>query len=90
MPKKLKEGPFGIFQHLFCRKTPKKLKRGPFEDQFFWKKNVPQCPKNSNMGPFSLAQYCILRGKKGKTFLILFPGPTGTIWRLLKILYNFW
>ena len=26
MPKKLKGGPFGIFQHPFCRKTPKKFK----------------------------------------------------------------
>ena len=24
----------------------------------------------------------MLRGKKGKTFLVQFSGPTGTIWRL--------
>ena len=25
-----------------------------------------------------------------ETFLVQFLGPTGTIWRLLEILYNFW
>ena len=35
-------------------------------------------------GPFNLARYCMLR-KKGKTFLVQIPGPTGTTWRL-KIL----
>ena len=39
MPKKLKGGPFGIFQHPFCRKTPKKLKEGPFGEFFFEKKS---------------------------------------------------
>ena len=38
MPKKLKGGPFGIFQHPFCRKTPKKLKGGPFGKKFFFEK----------------------------------------------------
>ena len=38
MPKKLKGGPFGIFQHPFCQKTPKKLKGGPFGETFFSKK----------------------------------------------------
>ena len=36
---KLKGGPFGIFQHPFCRKTPKKLKGGPFGEFFFRKKS---------------------------------------------------
>ena len=34
MPKKLKGGPFGIFEHPFCRKTPKKMKGGPFGKKF--------------------------------------------------------
>ena len=39
MPKKLKGGPFGIFQHPFCRKTPKKLKGDPLGKKFFEKKS---------------------------------------------------
>ena len=31
--KNWKGGPFGIFQHPFCRKTAKKLKGGPFEEK---------------------------------------------------------
>ena len=38
MPKKLNGGPFGIFQHLFCRKTPKKSK-GDTLGIFFQKKS---------------------------------------------------
>ena len=30
-------------------------------------------------GHFSLALYCMIRGKIGKTFLVQFPEPTGTI-----------
>ena len=37
MPKKLKGGPFGIFQHPFCRKTPKTLKGDPLGKKIFRK-----------------------------------------------------
>ena len=40
MPKKLKRGPLGIFQHPFCRKTPKKLKGDPLGKFFFRKKSL--------------------------------------------------
>ena len=36
--KKLKGGPFGIFQHPFCRKTAKKLKGDPLRKKNFRKK----------------------------------------------------
>ena len=39
-------------------------------------------PKKTERGPSSLARNFMLRGKKGKIFLVQFPGPTGTIWRL--------
>ena len=41
MPKKLKGGPFGIFQNPFCPKISKKLKVGPFGEKkiFFEKKS---------------------------------------------------
>ena len=50
MPKKLKGGPFGIFQHPFCRKT-KKIEGGPFGEIFFRKK-VSQSRKYSKGVPF--------------------------------------
>ena len=37
--KNWKGGPFGIFQHPFCRKTPKKMKGEPFGKFFFEKKS---------------------------------------------------
>ena len=40
---------------------------------------VAQCRKIVKRGVFSLARYCMLRGKRGKAFLVQFPGPTGTI-----------
>ena len=39
VPKKLEGGPFGIFQHPFCRKISKKNEGGPFGDFFSKKKS---------------------------------------------------
>ena len=39
MPKKLKEAPFGFFQHPFCRKTPREG-RDSLGKIFFPKKNL--------------------------------------------------
>ena len=62
MPKKnWKGGPFGIFQHPFCYKTPKKIEGGTLSLGTFLKK-VAQCRKNLK-GPFGLVRYCMLRGK---------------------------
>ena len=36
--KNWKGGPFGIFQHPFCRKTSKKMQGGPFGENFFFEK----------------------------------------------------
>ena len=44
MPKKLTGGPFGIFQHPFCRKTPKKMK-DPLGKKFFGSKKSSSMPK---------------------------------------------
>ena len=60
--KNWKGGPFGIFQHPFCCKTPKNLQGGPFRGGFFLKK-VAQCRKNFKWGHFGLVRYCMLRGK---------------------------
>ena len=47
MPKKLKIGPFGIFQHPLCRKTSKN-EGGPLEGKNCRK--VTQCRKKTERG----------------------------------------
>ena len=44
--KKLKGGPFEIFQHPFCRKTAKKLKGDPLGKNFFPGKKSHNAEKN--------------------------------------------
>ena len=39
MPRKLKVGPFGTFQHDFCRQASKKLKADHLRKKFFGKKS---------------------------------------------------
>ena len=48
--KNWKGGPFGIFQHPFCRKTAEKIAGGPFGEKIFRKKKVPQCRKKLEGG----------------------------------------
>ena len=46
MPKKTERGgPFGIFQHPFCRKTAKKIEGGPFEEKKFPEKKSRSAEK---------------------------------------------
>ena len=75
-PEKVKGGTFGIFQHLFCRKTAKKIRGGPF-GKIFFRKKVSQCRKKLKGG---LARYGMLCGKTGKTFLVQFARPNSAIW----------
>ena len=78
MPKKLKGGPFGIFQHPSVAKH-QKIEGGPFWEKTFSKK-VSQWRKKLKGGPFSLSRYCMLRGKRGKTFLVQFARPNDAFW----------
>ena len=79
MPKKTERGgPFGIFQHPFCRKTSKNA-GGTLWGKKNSKKNVLQCRKKLKGGPFGVARYGMLRGKTGKTFLVQFARPNGAI-----------
>ena len=81
MPKKLKGGPFGIFQHPFCCKTTKELKGGLFEKKI--PKKYRDATKKLKGGTlWSRPVLYVMR----ETFLVQFLGPTGTIWSLLKIL----
>ena len=70
-----------------------RAKRGPFKTSIvskhrqiegetlwdFFGNKILTMPKKLKGDPFSLAQYCMLRGKRGKTFLILFARPNGSI-----------
>ena len=71
--KKLKRGPFGIFPLPFCRKTPRKIEKKS--------RNAEKTLKEGG------TLWCrpVLQVMR-ETFLVQFLGPTGTIWRLLKIL----
>ena len=60
--KKLKGGPFGIFQHPICRKTSKKC-RGTLWGKIFFSKKSLAVPKKMKGGAFGLARYGMLRGK---------------------------
>ena len=71
-------GNFGFFQHLCCRKTSKKLKGGRFGREKIYKELT--MPKKTERGPFSLSRYCMLRGKRRKTFLVQFARPNDSIW----------
>ena len=81
MKKTDREDPLGFFNIHSVAKLQKKLKGGPFGGKKLKSRTVP---KKSKGGPFGLVRYyCMLRGKP---FLVQFLGPTGTTWRLLKIL----
>ena len=67
MPKKLNGEPFGIFQHPFCRKTPEKIE-GDLLGKICFPKRLLTMPKKLKGGLFSLARYCMLRGKAKNPF----------------------
>ena len=50
MLNKIEGGPFGIFQHPFCRKSPKKLKLGNFEEKNVSENKVLLCRKKTEKG----------------------------------------
>ena len=62
-------GPFGIFQHPFCRKTAKKFKGGPFGENFFPQKKVSQCRKKIERGDTLVSPGMVCyAGKQEKPF----------------------
>ena len=60
--KKLKGGPFGIFQHPFCRKTSKTMQGEPFGEKFFSKKKSRSAKKNERGEP--LVWYVTRKNRK--------------------------
>ena len=55
-----------------------KLKGRPFGGHFYFEKSLTMSKKLKG-GPFSLARYCMLRGKLGKPFLVQFARRNGSI-----------
>ena len=54
-----------------------KIEGVPFAE-IFYEKSLTM-PKKLKGGPFSLTQYCMLRWKTGKTFLVQFARPNGSV-----------
>ena len=82
MPKNTeREDPLGFF-NIHSVAKQKKMKGDPFVGIFF-KKKSRTVPKKSKGG--TLWSRLVLFVTR-ETFLVQFLGPTGTIWRLLKIL----
>ena len=71
MPKKLEGGPFGIFQHPFCRKTLKKIEGGLFVEKFISRK-VARCRKKLKDPLVSPGVVCYAE----KLFLVQFSEAT--------------
>ena len=67
MPKKLKGGPFGIFQHPFCRKTAKKFKGRPFGEKISPKKSH-NAEKTESGDPLVSPGMICYAGKQEKPF----------------------
>ena len=61
-----------LWRKIFAKKVTKKFRNKVLEN-FSRKKREKQCRKNWKWGPFSLARYCMLRGKQEKTFWFSSP-----------------
>ena len=70
-----KRGDLFEIVNIHSAKYQKKVK-GTLREKF--SKQASQCRKLKE-GPFGLARYCMSRGKKGKTFLVTFLMPNGSI-----------
>ena len=58
---------------------------------FFRKQMSHKAEKSERGDPLVSPRYCMLRRKKGKRFLVQFPGPTGTISNFVALLVElFW
>ena len=75
MPKKVKGNPLG-FSTFILSQNSKKIKGDPLVGKI--SKKVAQCRKKLKRDLKSRPVLYETR-KKGKTFLVQFPGPTGTI-----------
>ena len=77
MPKKLKGDPWGFF-NIHSVAKHQEIEGETVWGMFFRKKATML--KTLEGGPFSLSRYGMLRGKRGKTFLVQFARPIESIW----------
>ena len=79
MPKKTeKENTLGFF-NIHSVAKHQNIEGGPF-GEFFFEKKSHNDEKKLKVGPFSLYRHGMLRGKRGKTFLVQFARPNDSIW----------
>ena len=76
-PPGAKRGLFLGFSTSSLSPSIKKLKEVPFEKNSFERKS--HNAKKVKGGAFSIARYCMLRGKTGKTFLVQFARQNGSV-----------
>ena len=65
---KLKGGPFGIFQHPFCRKTSKKMQGDPLGKNFFSKKKSRSAEKMNGGSLWSSPVWYVTRKNRKNLF----------------------
>ena len=65
---KLKGGPFGVFQHPFCRKTSKNCRGDPFGKKLFFEKKSRSAEKNERGDPLVSPGMVYYAEKQGKLF----------------------
>ena len=69
MPKKTERGgPFGIFQHPFCRKTSKKMQGGPFGEKIFFEKKSRSAKKMKGGSLWSRPVWYVTRENRKNLF----------------------
>ena len=78
MPKKTERGDLSGFLNIHSVAKQQKIKGGPFGGIVFEKSLT--MPKKLKGGLFSLSRYGLLRGKRGKTFLVQFARPNDSYW----------
>ena len=78
VPKKIGNGPFGIFQHPFCRKTAKKIEGDPLGKKNSEKKS--RIAKKVERGDPLVSPGMVWYAEKQEIFLVQFARPNGAIW----------
>ena len=82
---KIERGTLWDFSTLILSQNIKNLKGDPLG--IFFRKSLTM-RKKTERGPLSLSRFCMLRGKRGETFLVQFARPNDSIWAH-KISQNF-
>ena len=77
MPEKTEKGDYLWFFNIHSVAKHQKIEGRSF-GKFLFEKSLTM-PKKLKGGPFSLSRYGMLRGKRGKTFLVQFARPNDSM-----------